>query len=74
LKVDISDATVADLDKQFGLATWTMINVLSDLNNTSDESGENSGAMNTDSIGKAELEGIYQMIPSAWKTACICVG
>ena len=63
LKEDISDETLADLDKQFGLATWTMINVLSDLNASSDGGGGDSGSMNTDSIGKAELEEIYQMIP-----------
>jgi len=63
LKEEISEDVLADLDRQFGLATWTMINVLSDLGSASDGSGGNSGAMNTDSIGKAELEGIYQMIP-----------
>jgi ATP-binding cassette subfamily B protein len=63
LKESISDTTLADMDKKFGLATWTMINVLSDLNGSTDGSGGNSGAMNTDGIGKAELEGIYQMIP-----------
>jgi len=63
LKDNVSDATLAELDKQFGLATWTMINVLSEMNNTSGAGGENGGAMSTEGIGKAELEGIYQLIP-----------
>ncbi len=63
LKDNVSDTTLAELDKQFGLATWTMINVLSEMNNASGGSGENNSAMSTEGIGKAELEGIYQMIP-----------
>jgi ATP-binding cassette subfamily B multidrug efflux pump len=63
LKANISDATLTELDKQFGLATWTMINVLSEMNNAAGTSGENNGAMSTEGIGKAELEGIYQLIP-----------
>lgn len=63
LKDNVSATTLAQLDKQFGLATWTMINVLSEMNNASGTSGENDGAMSTDGIGKSELEGIYQLIP-----------
>jgi ATP-binding cassette subfamily B protein len=63
LKANVSDATLAEMDKQFGLATWTMINVLSEMNNAAGTSGENNGAMSTEGIGKAELEGIYQLIP-----------
>jgi len=63
LKANVSDATIADLDRQFGQATWTMINVLSEMNGTSGSNGNSSGAMNTDGIGKAELEQIYQLIP-----------
>ena len=62
LKNNISDATLTKLDKQFGLATWTMINVLSDMNGASG-SGSGSGSMNTAGIGKAELAKIYQLIP-----------
>jgi ATP-binding cassette, subfamily B, multidrug efflux pump len=63
LKEDISDETLTDLDKQIGLATWTMINVLSDMDGDIGSNVGSSGTMNTDGIGKAELEGIYQMIP-----------
>lgn len=63
LKSDISESALADLDKQFGLATWTMIYVLSDINTNSGGSGGTTGAMSTDGIGKAELEELYQLIP-----------
>ncbi len=63
LKDNVSATTLAQLDKQFGLATWTMINILSEMNNASGTSGENDGAMSTEGIGKSELEGIYQLIP-----------
>jgi ATP-binding cassette subfamily B protein len=62
LKDNVDEATLADLDKQFGLATWTMINVLSDLN-TGSGSGGGSGGMSQDGIGKAQLEQIYQLMP-----------
>jgi ATP-binding cassette subfamily B multidrug efflux pump len=63
LKNNVTTTTLADMDKQFGLATWTMINVLSDLNGATGSSGGSSGTMNTAGIGKAELAKIYQMIP-----------
>ena len=63
LKSNVSKATLADLDKQFGLATWTMINVLSDMNGASGGKGGTTGAMNTNGIGKAELAKIYQLTP-----------
>lgn len=63
LKENVSEETLSKLDKQFGLATWTMINVLSELNDVSGGSGENGDAMSTEGIGEAELKGIYQMIP-----------
>lgn len=63
LKDNVSDETLADLDKQFGLATWTMINVLSELNGASGADGSGADVMNTEGIGKTELEQIYQLIP-----------
>lgn len=62
LKESVSDSTLAALDKQFGLGTWTMIYLLSDMGTTSD-GGQPSDTMSTAGIGKAELEKIYQMIP-----------
>jgi ATP-binding cassette, subfamily B, multidrug efflux pump len=63
LKENVSEETLSKLDKQFGLATWTMINVLSEMDGVSGGSGENGDAMSTEGIGEAELKGIYQMIP-----------
>lgn len=63
LKGNVDEKTLADLDRQFGMATWTMINVLSDLNGTTGNGSGASGEMNTDGMGKAELDQIYQMMP-----------
>lgn len=63
LRENVDEKTLADLDKQFGMATWTMINVLSDLNGSSGSGNGSSAEMNTDGMGKAELAQIYKMMP-----------
>jgi ATP-binding cassette, subfamily B, multidrug efflux pump len=63
LKANLPKATLTDLNKQFGLATWTMVNLLSTINPTAGGAGQGSGSLSTTGIDKAQLQKIYQMIP-----------
>jgi len=69
LKDGLPQETLAAMDKQFGLATWTMINLLADLNGTTPGTGDtgvNSGSDGNPAkqgIGADQLKQIYQMIP-----------
>ncbi len=61
LKDSISQGTLTKLDHQFGVGTWTLVNLLGEIAPTT--GGESSQTMSSDGITADNLKELYQMIP-----------
>lgn len=59
----ITKENLTALDRQFGVGTWTLIYLMTDMNPSTGGGGDQNTSMGSGGIGKAELQKIYQLIP-----------